>query len=79
MGIWLLIFSYWTANQKPILVQILSYKNRIVKRIIREDEKSDQEETQDCYPFHYRLEAYRTTFKLYKNSKSQTLETLVSF
>ena len=28
--------------------QILIYKNRIVKRIIREDEERDQEETQDC-------------------------------
>ena len=46
MGIWLQIVSYWTTNQKPFLVQI--YKNRMVKRIMREDEKKDQEETQDC-------------------------------
>ena len=48
MGIWLLIVSYWTTNQKPSLVQILIYENRMIKRIIREDEKRDQEETQDC-------------------------------
>ena len=29
-------------------VKILIYKNRMVKRIIWEDEKRDQEETQDC-------------------------------
>ena len=48
MEIWLLIVSYWTTNQKSSLVQILIYKNRMVKRIIREDEEKDQEETQDC-------------------------------
>ena len=48
MWIWLLIVSYWTTNQKTFLVQILIYKNRMVKRIIREDKKRDQEETQDC-------------------------------
>ena len=48
MGIWLLIVSYRTTNQKTFLVQILIYKDRIVKRIIREDEERDQEETQDC-------------------------------
>ena len=30
------------------------------------------------HPFHSRSKAHRTTFKLYKNSKSQTLQTLVS-
>ena len=47
MGVWLLIVSYWTTNQKPFLVQILIYKNRMVKRIIRVDKKKNQEETQD--------------------------------
>ena len=48
MGIWLLIVSYWTTNQKPFLVQILIYKNGMKKWIFREDEKRDQEETKDC-------------------------------
>ena len=47
MGIRLLIVSYWTTNQ-TFLVQILIYKNRMIKRIIREDEERDQEEIQDC-------------------------------
>ena len=47
MGIWLLIDSYWTTNQKSFLVQIFIYKNVIGKQILGEDEKRDQEETQD--------------------------------
>ena len=35
-------------QSETFLVQILIYKNRIVKRIIREDEKRNQEETQNC-------------------------------
>ena len=35
-------------QSETFLVQILIYKNRILNRIIREDEKNDQEETQDC-------------------------------
>ena len=31
MEIWLLIVSYLTTNQKPFLVQIFIYKNRMVK------------------------------------------------
>ena len=51
----------------------------MVKRITSEDEKMDQEETQDCQrSIPYILEALRRTFRLYKNLKSQTLETLVS-
>ena len=81
MGIWLLIVSYWTTNQKPFLVQILIYKSRMVKRIIREDEKRDQEETQDCQrgipsildPRHSEQPSDFTKLQ------SQTLETLVSF
>ena len=34
-------------QSENFLVQILIYKNRMVKRIIREDEESDQKETQD--------------------------------
>ena len=33
---------------ETFLVQILIYKNRMVKRIFRKDEERDQEETQDC-------------------------------
>ena len=44
---------------ETFLVQILIYKNRIVKRIIREDKERDQEETQNCQkaslPFYTRL------------------------
>ena len=32
-------------QSETFLVQILIYKNRMVKRIIREDEERDQEET----------------------------------
>ena len=35
-------------QSETFLVQILIYKSRMVKRIIREDEERDQEETQDC-------------------------------
>ena len=42
------IISYWITNQKPFLIQILIYKNKMVKRIISEYEKRDQEEIQDC-------------------------------
>ena len=35
-------------QSETILVQILIYKNGMGKRIFREDEKKDQEETQDC-------------------------------
>ena len=35
-------------QSETFLVHILIYRNRIVKRIIREDEERDQEETQDC-------------------------------
>ena len=35
-------------QSENFLVQILIYKNRIVKLIIREDEERDEEETQDC-------------------------------
>ena len=48
MGKWLLIVSYWTTNKEHFLVQKLIYKSRKVKGIIKEDEKKDQEETQDC-------------------------------
>ena len=33
---------------ETFLVQILIYKNRKIKQIIREYEERDQEETQDC-------------------------------
>ena len=77
MGIWLLIVSYWTTNQKLFLVQILIDKNGMIKRILREDEKKkDQEETQDCQrSISCTPEALRTTFRRYKNLKPQTLET----
>ena len=77
MRIWLLIVSYWTTNQKPFLVQILIYENGIRKQILREDEKKGQEETQDCQSISSRPEPIQTTFRHYKNLKSQTLETLV--
>ena len=35
-------------QSETFLVQILLHKNRMVKRIIREDEERDQAETQDC-------------------------------
>ena len=48
MEIWLLIFLLLDNQSETFLVQILIYKNRMVKWILREDEKRDQEETQDC-------------------------------
>ena len=76
MGIWLLIVSYWITNQKSFLVQILIYKNGIRKQILREDEKRDQEETQDCQRSISSIldpKELRTTFRRHKNLKSQTL------
>ena len=35
-------------QSETFLIQILIYENKMVKRIIREDEERDQEETQDC-------------------------------
>ena len=35
-------------QSKTILVQIAIYKKGIRKQILREDEKKDQEETEDC-------------------------------
>ena len=49
MGIWLLIVSYLITNQKTFLIPVLIYKDRMVKRIIKEDEKKDREETQNCH------------------------------
>ena len=52
----------------------------MVKRIIREDEKKDQEETQDCQrSIPSDLDLGHSEEPSEKNSKSQTLETLVSF
>ena len=79
MEIWLLIVSYWTTNQKPFLVQILIYKNGIIKRILREDKKNGPRRNSRLPKkrLYSRPEVLRTTFKRYKISKSQTLETLV--
>ena len=35
-------------QSETFLVQILIYKNRMVKRIIRENQERDKQETQDC-------------------------------
>ena len=46
-------------QSETILFQILIYKNSMVKRITRENEERDQEETQDLpkkHPFHSRSE-----------------------
>ena len=79
MGIWLLIVSYWTTNQKSFLVQILIYKNGVIKQILREDKKKGPRRNSRLpkYLFYSRPEVLRTTFRRYKISKSQTLETLV--
>ena len=36
------------SQSENLLAKILIYKNRMVKRIIREDEEKGKEETQDC-------------------------------
>ena len=73
MGIWLLIVSYWTTNQKPFLVQILIYKNATIKRILREDEKKVPRRNSRLskkHPFHSRPEVLWTTVRRYKISVS---------
>ena len=82
MGIWLLIVFYWTTNQKTFLVQIFIYKKWDGKTNLQRGwEKGPRRNTRlpKKHPFYSRPEALRTTFRLYKNSMFQTLETLVSF
>ena len=67
-------------HQKPFLVQILIYKNGIIKRILREDKKKGPRRNSRLpkkHLFHSTPEVLRTTFRCYKISKSRTLETLV--
>ena len=82
MGIWLIIVSYETTNQKPFLVQNLIYKIGIIKRIHREDEEKCPRRNSRLPKKHLfqewkRPEVLRKTFRRYKISKAQNLETLV--
>ena len=79
MGIWLLIVLLDNQSE-TILVQILVYKNGIIKRILREDKKKGPRRNSRLLKNHLfpsRPEVVRKTFSRYKISKSQTLETLV--
>ena len=80
MGIWLLIVSNSIINQKPFLSRYWSIKKGIIKRFLREDKKNGPRRNSRLpkkYLFHSRPEVLRTTFRRYKISKSQILETLV--
>ena len=74
MGIWLLVVSYWKTNQKPFLLSIL-----ISKKWDRETnpqrgwEKGPRRNSRlpKKHLFHSRPEELPTTFRHYKNSKSQ--------
>ena len=38
---------------ETFLIQILIYKNRMLKRVIRENKKRDQKTTRDCHTFQF--------------------------
>ena len=67
-------------QSETVLVQILIYKNGIIELILREGKKKGPRRNSRLpkkHLFHSRPEVLRTTFRRYKISKSQTLETLV--
>ena len=66
-------------QSETFLVKILIYKNRMVKRILREDKERNPEETQDCLRSISSILDLRHSEQPsdFTKSQSQTLETLI--
>ena len=66
-------------QSQPFLIQILIYKNRMLKRVIRENKKRDQKATRDCQTFQFSTRGTLNNLPAIKIQSPRLLEILESY